>query len=283
MVKQKQYYAFLLLILGFLWTVPIKAQNDVILKTNGEEMQGKVLKINTTDLQFVYQNETVEYTVNKADIVKITFGSGRIEFFNKKEGNPQIKIGDHHNKVAVLPFGYIKDQETSNATMTQKIQQETYTIFRKKAVTLKFQDPTTTNALLAKAGVNNNNIQGFTMGEICNILDVEYVIQGLVSIARSSITDYSSTSTKSKNDYKKAYVDRKGNIVGDIWNSNKRSSNTSTFGTTTQNYATTITMNVYTDKGDNVFSKDHASFWQTQDAYKITLGFLAKRTPIFKR
>lgn len=280
---QKPYQILLPLILGFLWIVSIHAQNDIILKTNGDEMQGKVLKINKDDLQFVYQNETIEYKVNKADILKITFGSGRIEFFNKKEGNPNSKLENHHNKVAILPFGYIKDQETSNATMTQKIQQETYTIFRKKAVVLKFQDPTTTNALLAKAGINNNNIQGYTMGEICDILTVEYVIQGLVSIEKSSITDFSNTSTKSKNNNKKAYVDRKGNIVGDIWNSNKRTGNSNTFGTTTQNYATNITMNVYSDKGDNIFSKDHASFWQTQDAYKITLAFLAKRTPIFKR
>jgi len=39
-------------------------------------------------------------------------------------------------------------------------------------------------------------------------------------------------------------------------------------------------MNVYNDKGDNIFNKDHESFWQTNDAYKITLKFLTKRTPL---
>lgn len=258
-----------------------QAQSDVILKINGDEMKGKVIKINSAELQFIYQNETVEYTVEKSDIVKITFASGRIEFFKKVDNNSNIKLEDHHNNVAILPFGYIKDQETSNALMTKKIQQETYTIFKKKATILKFQDPTTTNALLAKAGVNNNNLEGFTMGEICNILSVEYVIQGLVSIEKSTATNYSSTTTKSKTN--KAYVDKKGHIVGDIWNNNKKTANSSTFSTSTQNYSTNITMNVYSDKGDNLFSKEHASFWQTQDAYKITLSFLAKRTPIYKK
>lgn len=258
-----------------------QAQSDVILKTNGDEMKGKVIKINSADLQFIYQNETVEYTVEKSDIVKITFASGRVEFFNKVDDNSILKLEDHHNKVAILPFGYIKDQKTSNVTMTKKIQQETYTIFKKKATILQFQDPNTTNALLAKAGVTNNNLEGYTMGEICNILSVEYVIQGLVSIEKSTVTNFSNTSIKSKTN--KAYVDKKGHIVGDIWNDNNKTSNSSTYSTATQNYSTNITMNVYSDQGDNLFSKEHASFWQTQDAYKITLSFLAKRTPIFKK
>lgn len=260
------------------------SQTDIILKINGDEMQGKVLKINSNDLQFVYQNETVEYTVLKSEIVKITFASGRVEFFNKSQNNSNSKLESHHNKVAVLPFGYLKDQETSNPTMQKKIQMETYTIFKKKAISLKFQDPITTNALLAKAGITNNNLEGFTMGEIANILGVEYVVQGLVSIEKTSVTSFSNTTTNSKNKNKnKAHVNKKGHIIGDIWNTNNRKTNSSTFGSTTQNYATNITMNIYTDKGDNLFTQDHQSFWNTQNAYKITLNYLAKRTPIFKR
>lgn len=273
----------LFFILGMLVSISLDAQNDVVLRTNGEEMHGKVTKMNADDIQFIYQNETVEYTVSKADIVKITFSSGRIEFFNNRNSSIKPNLEDHHNKVAILPFGYIRDQETSNAEMTKKIQQETYSIFKKKAITLQFQDPTTTNALLAKAGLNNNNIEGYTMGEICNILGVEYAIQGLVSVEKSSVTDYSSTSTKYRNDNNKLRADRKGNLIGDLWNSNKGSSRSSTFSTSTQNYATNITMNVYTDKGENIYNRDHQAFWQNQDAYKITLSFLAKRTPLFKR
>jgi hypothetical protein len=277
-MKQKSYQILMLLVLGLFFALSGSAQNDVILKTNGEEMEGKVTKINKTDLQFVYKNETIEYTVEKADIVKITFASGRIEFFNKdnnKETN--ANLGDHHNKVAILPFGYIKDQETSNPTMTEKIQQETYTIFKKYAVSLQFQDPFTTNALLAKAGINNNNIQGYTMGEICNILGVEYVVQGLVSIEKSTVTNYGNTYSTDKS--KGSVTDK---MVGDIWNS-KSSSSHSSINTTTQNYSTNITMNIFTDKGENIFTKEHSSFWQTQDAYKITLTYLAKRTPIYKK
>ncbi len=167
--------------------------------------------------------------------------------------------------------------------MQKKIQSETYSILKKKAVTLIFQDPTTTNALLSKAGINNNNLDGFTMGEIADILSVEYIVQGLVSIEKTTVTSYNNKTSTSKSN-KKAYVDKNGQVIGDIWNNdNKIKTNSSNYGSSTQNYSTNITMNIYTDKGDNIFTKDHAAFWQTQDAYKITLSYLAKRTPIYKK
>ena len=280
-MTKKDYQNTFLFLLGIVFSLSMNAQEDVILKSNGNEMHGKVIKITEDNLQFVYKNESIEYTVSKEEIEKITFSSGRIEFFNKENTSSNSKLEEHHNKVAVLPFGYIKDFETSNAIMTKKIQQETYTIFKKKAVILKFQDPSTTNALLAKAGVNNNNIEGYTMGEICNILNVEYLIQGLVSIEKSTVTNFSKTTSKSKTN--KGYADKKGHVIGDIWNNIKKNNKSSTYSTSTQNYSTNTTMNVYNDKGNNLFNKEHASFWQTQDAYKITLAYLAKRTPIFKR
>jgi hypothetical protein len=164
------------------------------------------------------------------------------------------------------------------------IQSDTYRIFRSKSAILEFQDPTTTNALLSKAGVTNNNLNGYTMGEIADILGVEYLVQGVVSIQKTSVSTFNSTNSTSKakvND--KARVDQNGKIIGDIWNSGTKKTSSSTFGSQTQNYSTNITMNIYTDKGENVYSKDHESFWQTPDAYKVTLSFLAKRSPLFKR
>lgn len=266
-------------VIYFFLGVSITAQNDTVLKSDGEEMIGTVTSINENDVRFIYQKESLEYSIKKSDILKITFASGRIQYFNEQKLDTPNQLEDHHNRVAILPFGYIKDQETSNIEMTKKIQLETYSIFKRKATILQYQDPSTTNALLAKAGVTDN-LQGYTMGEICNILGVEYLVQGLVSIERSSITNYSNeqSTTTGKN---KAYIDRKGNIIGSP--NQKVKSNTTSFSTSTQNYSTNITMNVYTDKGENVFNMDHDSFWQTQDAYKITLQYLAKRSPLYKR
>ncbi len=264
------------------------AQNfDIILKTNGEEMEGNVKAINDDFISFIYKNEAIEYTVKQSDIVKITFASGRVQFFNKfdEPGNANnASLEDHHNKVAVLPFAYIKDQHEGDKVMTNKIQSETFALLNNHRGGLTYQSTNDTNALLIKAGVNNNNIQGYTMGEICAILGVEYVIQGMVSVEKTSQQNFSSYYDTSKNKGNdKAYIDSHGHLIGNPLDDGKSQSFGTSTSTSTQNYATSMTMNVFNDKGDNIYSQDHTSFWNTQDAYKITLKYLAKRMPLYKK
>ncbi len=61
------------------------AQNDIILKVNGDEMIGKVIKMNTDDLLFTYQNETVEYRVEKKIFSKSLLLQGELNFLIKKK------------------------------------------------------------------------------------------------------------------------------------------------------------------------------------------------------
>src|SRR5690606_14745318 len=103
---------------------------------------------------------------------------------------------DFHNKLAVLPFAYILDQKDGGHEMPLKIQSECHDILSSKTQNIDIQETQTTNALLAKAGVNDGNIQGYTMGEICHILNVEYVIQGVVTINEESVSSSSYGSAK---------------------------------------------------------------------------------------
>ncbi|WP_156115557.1 hypothetical protein [Psychroserpens sp. Hel_I_66] len=252
----------------------VKAQNDIILKTDGTEMIGKISAINEVDVKFTHQNETIEYIVPKNKISKITFSSGRVEFFNESS-----ELKDHHNKVAILPFAFIKDQDDGSSSMSKKIQQETYSIFNAKKGNLTIQDVMTTNRLLSKAGIGINDEQNYSMGELCDILGVEYVVQGMVSIEETSQSTYSTSKTNiQKNDKKPAKT-----FVGKLFDDSGTNVKSGGYSSTTQNYETTITMNIFNDKGDNIFSKDHESFWQNEDAYKVTLNFLAKRTPLYTK
>lgn len=267
MIVKKHFLAIFFLFISVL----VYSQIDTVTMTDGKEVRGKVVKYNPNDIQFVYQNETLEYTLNKKDISKITFSSGRIEYLNDMNVSAKSNqaVGDYHNKVAILPFDYVRDQEKSNETMTKEIQQETYAIFNSKKQNLKFQDPTETNALLYKAGINESNLQGFTMGEICHILNVEYVISGLVSIEKTN-----------------TYTSNYGNSQSKVTQNNsgaKVNSTGSSSSTTYQNYNTNITMNIFSINGDNLFTQNHNSFWGYENAYKITLDYLAKRTPLYKR
>lgn len=252
-------------------------KNDVILKTSGEELTGKVQEITENEIKFVYAGETLVYQIKKAEIAKITFSSGRVEMFNSpKPASAQADsiaksgLEAHHNKIAVLPFSYLVNKQDAGAEMTYKVQNEVYSIMNAHSGYMTVQPTQTTNALLLKAGITGANVRSFTMGEICNILGVEYVIQGTITQDLTSVSSSSSGST--------------------TYNE-KNTSTTRTVGTvsgasssyTSQNYSTNVTMNIYTDKGETIFSQDHQSFWSSDDAYKTTLNYLLKRTPIYQK
>lgn len=295
---KKTVLLILISIFSFFGAIQAQQKPDIILKINGEENVGKVLEIDDSSVKFTFQGETLVYTIKKQDILKITYGSGRIEFINKPKlpsesttttnANNTTKtdntvanndgLASHHNKVAILPFKYLIDKLDAGEEMTYKVQEEAFSFLSKHIGNLELQAPTTTNALLIKAGVSNNNIRGFTTGELCNILGVEYILQGTITQNKTNATNIQTTNGSYKNNNDN---NNKGTI-GSIFGSSGRASS-STFSTSTQNYKTSVTMNVFNDKGESTFSQNHDSFWSSTDAYKITLQYLLKRTPIYKK
>ena len=212
------------------------------------------------------------------DIAKITFSSGRVEIFNspkpssgKTDSIAKSGLEAHQNKIAILPFSYLLNKQDAGQEMTYKVQNEAYSIMNAHSGYMTVQPTQTTNALLLKAGVTGANVRSFTMGEICNILGVEYVVQGTITQDLTSVSSNSSGST--------------------TVNAKTNQSNNRTVGTvngysssySTQNYSTNVTMNIYTDKGETIFSQDHQSFWSSDDAYKVTLNYLLKRTPLYQK
>jgi hypothetical protein len=271
---------FLLMLLAVL-AIQIFAQDeknyDVVLKLNGEEHVGNVTEMDDNIVKFVHKGESLSYTFKKADIMKITFASGRVEIVNGapevNEGNstPGSGLESHHNKIAILPFSYIINKQSAGEEMSYKVQTECYSFLNNHVGELSIQDPITTNALMIKAGINQENIRGYTMGEICNILGVEFLVTGTITQNNTSTSNYSGTSTSGKNEKNKKNT---GNIFA---------ATSSTYSSSTQNYQTAMTMNIYTDKNTNIYSKDHTSFWPNDEAYKITLQYMLKRTPIYKK
>ena len=260
-------------------------KNDVVLKTNGDELTGKVQEIGDSEIKFIYAGETLVYTIKKADISKITFSSGRIETINAPKSENAKKdsasLAAHHNKLAILPFSYLINKQDAGQEMTYKVQSETYAIMNVHSGYIEVEAPATTNALLLKAGITGQNVRSFTMGEICNILGVEYVVQGTITQDLTSV----SSSGGSYTDVKGGSVSGTRNIgtvhTGGTGYSGSVSSSSSSVST--QNYSTNVMMNIYTDKGETIFSQNHQSFWSSDDAYKVTLNYLLKRTPIYQK
>lgn len=270
---------------AFMFYVPVLAQGvakpkeDVIIKTDGDELRGKITEVSDDAIKFVYTNETVVYTIKKSDILKVTYTSGRIEVYNKKtlpsETGPDAKVPapvasaeSHHNKVAILPFIMVRSGQETAEVMGEQVQNECYAFLNKHAGVHSIINPRTTNSLLAKAGVNKQNIETYSMEDLCNILGVEYIVDGIVSINLGN-------ATSSQSNY------------GKVTNSNNKNNNgrfnSSSFATTQQNYQTSLTLNIYNDKGEGVYSEERKSFLTTQDAYLATLHYLLKRSPIYSK
>ena len=288
-MKKKFFYSFLLLFT----VISITAQNnsspnDVVLKLNGTEMIGRVTEVNEQDIVFIYQHEKLPYHVKISEIYKITFGSGRVEFFNKKPISEHSNLENHHDKVAILPFAYIKNRIKGSDTLSYKIQDELYLFYNKHKKQLQFQDPKTTNVLLIKAGIVNNNLQGITMGEICNILEVEYVLQGTVSIEKVSqngdkTSGYTIEQNTKKDTNNITTENTYGAVIENIYGTETQKINGSVVSDSNPDYSTSMHLNIYTEKGDSIFSQDHTSFWDNEDAYKITVNYLGRKTPLYKK
>ena len=273
----KRLFSLICLLMFCLYT---QAQNkpgtDIITKASGEQIEVEVKEVTDDKVKFTYTGETVLYNLNKSEIKKIQFKSGRVETFaeNSDGNNTQTAKAvtvDHGNKVAILPFAYVADGQSGNNEMSVKVQNECYAYLSKHTGNYTILDVHATNAALAKAGITRATMDNFSMDEICNILGVAYVVTGMVTVDKTSQTSYGSNSQNSS--YKK--------------NDEKKKSTSSSYGssyaTTEQNFETTMDLSIYNDKGTSVFTQNRKAFWHQQDSYKDALAYILKRSPFYKK
>lgn len=255
----------------FVFCIAVYAQDktDKVLMVNGENKTGHVVGISDDAIEFIHEGESLKYTLKKVNISKIEFASGRIEVFNEVKGATKDAIlVDHHNKIAVLPFIYIRDgEQKKNDAMERKVQQEFFNLMRGHIGVLKAQPVNETNALLAKNGVNDENFIQFTMPELTNMLGVEYIVQATLAISKQGANTYNSNSLLLKENQ------AKDKLRGSSFSSSS----------TQIEYQTNLDMSLYNDSGETVWSRSKESFWPNEDSYKQTLKFLLKRMPIYTK
>ena len=243
---------------------------DKVLMTNGEIKMGHVTGISDTEVQFIHDKETLTYTLPKSKISKIEFGaSGRIEVYNQVQASSTAEpnLADHHNRIAVLPFVYVRDgRQVKNDINETKTQQEFFNLMQGHVGELKVQSPQTTISLLKKNGVTDETFDNYMMPEIANMLGVEYVVRGVLTINEKGSTSYSSNYS--------TYNQKKPGKA-DKWSFGSSSS--------TLQFNTIVDVTLYNDHGDVVFSRTKESFWPTDDAYTMTFPYLLKRMPIYTK
>ncbi len=116
--------------------------------------------------------------------------------------NPKFySLAKNHHKLAVLPFSVqvgLRPKERESMTTEQIAEMERkegiaaqnalVSWFLKKQKSkpfdIEFQDVQATNALLMKAGIDINNISGYTPQELAKILEVDAVMGGLIQTTK---------------------------------------------------------------------------------------------------
>jgi hypothetical protein len=175
------------------------------------------------------------------------------------------------NKVAILPMIYIGDgNEMRQEQMRYSLQNIAHRYLREDAIELKFQDPSETNAILLRNGVNESNFRQFTPKELADILQVEYVLVGMVSQqSEATVTTTNSHRSHDTRDYRRHGV--------------REQRNSTTNTRTREDINTTVDLSIYNDKGEQIFSRSRRSLLSNMDTYKAGLQYLLKRTPLYKR
>lgn len=278
---------YTILILGLI-SINVIAQSgnsskqDVIQKVDGEQMKGKVVKVTDSDVTFIYNGETAEYIIKKSEIAKIVHASGRVETMNqqslpaenrqKDQVNMSASPADHHNKIAILPFTYLMDNQPGADAIGYKAQEDTYGFLSQHSAGYTILDPRTTNALLSKGGITREKIINFTMKEICDVLGVEYVIDGVVTQNKGYQT--SSTSDVSNSKVKRDGEDKIKAL----------SSYGSTNSNAVQRYDVAVSLHIYMDNNASIYNQTHKAFLSNTDgSYNSPLEYLLKRSPLYRK
>ncbi|MEJ1237312.1 hypothetical protein WBG78_04225 [Chryseolinea sp. T2] len=272
-----------LLLVVVLPSVNAQQPVDVVIMSNGEKKEGKVVAVNQTTIKFKYKGEDLEYELNKSDIDKIQFASRRTEVFKGPDAGAattaatamtSTSAADRKGKIAVIPFDLnTNDPGIGPEKMSQQIQADCITAMRKYTHGLTVVDPQTVNALLAQHNVTSAQLTTTAPKDLALMLGVQYVVVGRAEIMNKGTQSYGSgVSTYKDKDSQNKDGDKK----------NSKSSGTavsSSSSTTVIEYGTKVAMDIYDDEGNSVFSQKRDTFGSTIDAYIGSLDYMSKRTP----
>jgi len=274
----------LLLFSGMVTQGFAQSKTDAVIMLDGERKEGKVLGMGANTVKFQYTGEELEYELQKEEISKIQFATGRVEVINEAPqtaasgssppSRPASNPADRKNKIAVLPFRFVTNEAgLQSDQMSQQLQANCVSSFRQHTSNIIVQDPLTTNRLLAKNNIDMNDAATVDPQELAVVLGVEYVVFGSVDVINKGTISTGSTSTTYK-DKEKQTRDKNSKDT-----KASGTATTSNNAITSTNYDTKVSLNIYTDQGSNYYAKSRNAFGNQMDSYSNTLDYLIKRTP----
>ena len=268
--------SFLMFFLSF--SITAQDNSDTIVMMDGKENKGKVTAINDNEITFIYTGETLEYKIKRAKVNKIIFASGRTQLISEKKisqnasevSQNMSNLMARKGKMAVLPYRIITNMPSvDKEAIGRQIQTDCSNIIKGEAPMIEVVDPRIVNATLAKNNISVDQLESMLPNELAILLGVEHVVFGSYDIENTGTRTSGSavTTYKSKKDRNK----KKGTAIS------------SGNSTTSDTYDSKITMDIYTDKGSNIYSVSRKPFMSGLDKYHSTIKYLVKRAPFGRK
>jgi len=262
--------------LSFAYAQERSTKNDRLFLTSGDQKEGKVTAVEEETIQFTHIGESLPYTIKKSLIHKIEFASGRVEVLNERNSLTQEKSNFKEKTIAILPLNYAEvGSERAYPDMKFHLQKIVYKFLKEHNKEYKYQDPSETNALLLKNGINDLKIRKYTMPELATLLGVEYVITGAVTQRSNGQISFTNGKTDTS-----VEIENEENNTNQKIKANANSEFTSTTSTMTS-MISYVDISVYQINGDKIFDQSKRALFQTENAYKSALHFLLKRIPLY--
>jgi len=275
-MKTKYNKILLALLLGVFSSVNAQNASDHIYLTNGETIAVKIKKVAPNTITYVYLGEDLENVVEKDDVLRIIFKSGREQQFSGAAGtNGGTKSADFEyppmkaNLGAVLPFEFIFEGQASPEEGIEA-QEYYYRDLQRKPErnTITYQDPEITWKRLRKAGITKaSQIKNYDMDEIAKIVGASTLINAKIVVSyRSTVSNSSESST--------VRVDKKNRVKG----------YSSEYSTSRDEFETMVYFKIYDKNGSKIMNEKRRPFLTAgRTDYILTLSYFLKRTPFYQK
>lgn len=265
-----------LFFMGMVFSIHAQKDSDQLFMSNGETFNVIVKKVEPNTITYVFTGEEMENVVEKDDVAKIIFKSGREQSFSGSDAAkggisadfeyPQMKS----NEGAVLPFEFVFDGTTAPEEGIEA--QEFYynnLMRRPERNTISYQDAEVTLKRLREAGITQaNDMRDYEMAEIAKIVGAGILVTGKITVDYRSTTSSSSGSTSTKVDTKKKKV----------------KSYSSDYSTSSDEFDTKVLFRIYDKDGNKIIDVKRVPFLATtRDNYVTALNYLMKRTPYYQK
>lgn len=272
----KHYKIFIVLFIGIVFPTSAQDESDQLFMSNGDTFEVIVKKVEPNTITYVFAGEEMENIVEKGNVAKIIFKSGREQSFsgsNLAKGAinanfefPPMKA----NEGAVLPFEFVFDG-TSAPEEGIEAQEFYYNnlMRRPERNTIAYQDTEITRKRLREAGITQaNDMRDFEMAEIAKIVGAGILITGKITVDYRSTTSSSSGSTTTKVDTKKKKV----------------KTYSSDYSTSSDEFDTKVLFRIYDKGGNKIIDETRRPFLATtRKNYVTALNYLMKRTPYYQK